>query len=185
MCRNDEWLTVTRNYTVAFFDASVRVRIFPRLLRPLVHWFLPECQRLRANLALAKKLITPLIEERKLLVRRAKEKGVPCPVFHDSLSWAEEESRLTSASYDPAHFQLTLALLAIHTTFDLLQQCVLDLARNPQFITPLREELVGVLSRTGWKKSALHELRLLDSAIKESQRLKPGSIGTCAFDYNK
>ncbi|CAG1989494.1 unnamed protein product [Fusarium graminearum] len=50
--------------------------------------------------------------------------------------------------------------------------------RHPEYIEPLRQEAVQLLHEEGWKKTTLFKMKLLDSAIKESQRMKPGSIVT-------
>lgn len=75
--------------------------------------------------------------------------------------------------------KITLSLVAIHTTSDLLQTVLIDLARNPELIQPLRDELARVLPAEGLKKTALYNLKLMDSVIKESQRMKP--VLLCKF----
>lgn len=152
--------------------------MFPPSIRFLAHWFLPECRKLRHERKEAIRIITPLIKRRRELRQAAIEAGDPIPKFNDALDWSEQEAEVTGSSFDPVIFQLTLSLLAIHTTYDLLQQTMIDLGRNPQYIEPLRREATELLAAEGWKKSTLFKLKLLDSAIKESQRLKPGSIGT-------
>ncbi|KAI1491320.1 cytochrome P450 [Biscogniauxia mediterranea] len=171
LCRNEEWLHITKSYTVAAFTAAQDLRMFPSVIRPLVHWFVPQCRSLRALRRRAKEIMAPVIEKRNRIKREAVASGQPVPKFNDAIEWIEEEA--LKADYDPANFQLTLSVVAIHTSSDLMQQVVMDLAENPQYIQPLRDEVVGVLRAEGWKKSALYNMKLLDSAIKESQRLKP------------
>ncbi|KAH6956090.1 cytochrome P450 monooxygenase [Fusarium avenaceum] len=178
LCRNEEWLNITKTYTTNFYIASTNLRMFPPSIRFLAHWFLPECRKLRHERKKAIKIITPLIKRRRELRQAAIEAGDPIPKFDDALDWSEQEAEVTGSSFDPVIFQLTLSLLAIHTTYDLLQQTMIDLGRNPQYIEPLRREAIELLAAEGWKKSTLFKLKLLDSAIKESQRLKPGSIVT-------
>ncbi|KAJ0340184.1 hypothetical protein COL922a_003616 [Colletotrichum nupharicola] len=55
---------------------------------------------------------------------------------------------------------------------------MVDLAQHPELFQPLREELVRVLGTEGLKKSALNNLKLMDSVLKESQRLKPALLCT-------
>ncbi|QGI82462.1 hypothetical protein CEK25_009191 [Fusarium fujikuroi] len=180
LCRNEAWLKITKTYTTNFYTASTNLRMFPRSIRPLAHWFLPECRKLRQERKDAIGIITPLIERRRELRRAAIAAGQPLPVFHDAIDWSEQEAEAagTGASFDPVIFQLTLSLLAIHTTYDLLQQTMIDLGRHPEYIEPLRQEVVQLLREEGWKKTTLFKMKLLDSAIKESQRMKPGSIVT-------
>lgn len=73
--------------------------------------------------------------------------------------------------------RIQLANAAIHTTSDLMSEIMTQLARHPKMFQPLREEIVAVLSRDGLKKTALYNLKLMDSVIKECQRLKPISLG--------
>jgi cytochrome P450 len=81
--------------------------------------------------------------------------------------------------------------VAIHTTTELLTGTLLDLAQNNEFIDSLREEMIPVLKeqntvgngdaegtvKTSWKKNSLYKLKLLDSALKESQRMHTRDIG--------
>ncbi|GKT94041.1 cytochrome P450 [Colletotrichum tofieldiae] len=55
---------------------------------------------------------------------------------------------------------------------------MLDLASHPELFQPLRQELVRVLGAEGLKKTALYNLKLMDSVIKESQRMKPVLLST-------
>ncbi|KAI1259362.1 cytochrome P450 [Xylariaceae sp. FL1019] len=50
---------------------------------------------------------------------------------------------------------------------------MVQLAENPDFFALLREEIATVIGASGWEKASLHGLKLLDSALKETQRLKP------------
>ncbi|KAM0417034.1 hypothetical protein ACHAPT_013000 [Fusarium lateritium] len=120
----------------------------------------------------------PLIQRRRELRQAAIAAGEPIPTFNDAIDWSEQEAAIAGSSFDPVISQLTLSLLAVHTTYDLLQQTMIHLARNPQFIEPLRKEVVEMLSADGWKKMSLFKMKFLDSAIKGTKRLKPGSIVT-------
>lgn len=43
----------------------------------------------------------------------------------------------------------------------------------PDLVDELRQEISTVLRSEGWKKRALFNRKLLDSVVKEAQRLKP------------
>lgn len=79
--------------------------------------------------------------------------------------------------YHPELAQITLSVAAIHTTSDLLTQLILDLAAHPSIVPALRAEIVRVLGTQGWRKTSLYGLKLLDSCIRETQRLKPIGAG--------
>ncbi len=127
-------------------------------------------------------MITSVIEERRSIKRANRAAGRPVPEFNDAIDWAEDEAETAGVTYDEAKFQLALSVAAIHTTTDLLEQVMLDLAQHPEIFQPLREEMVQLLGSHGWKKTSLYNMKLLDSVIKESQRMKPSSIGKfCSF----
>ncbi|EQB54545.1 cytochrome P450 [Colletotrichum gloeosporioides Cg-14] len=152
----------------------MKLTFVPRPLRPLLHWFLPDCRLVRQQLAQARALINGVIEQRRAAKREAAAKGEEAPSYNDAIEWAEMECK--GQAYDAAVFQLTLSFAAIHTTTDLLAQTMLFLANQPELITPLREEVVQVLKAEGWRKTALYNMKLMDSALKETQRMKPNSM---------
>lgn len=59
---------------------------------------------------------------------------------------------------------------------DMLTQVLLGLCAHAEVIQPLREKIVTVIQEEGWKKPALYKLKLMDSVLKESQRMKPVNI---------
>lgn len=72
--------------------------------------------------------------------------------------------------------RIGLSLVAIHTTSDLLQEVMIRIAQRPELFQVLRNEIVEVLGRDGLKKTALYNLKTMDSVLKESQRLKTNSL---------
>jgi len=48
-----------------------------------------------------------------------------------------------------------------------------ELAQHPEYIQPLREEVIEVLGKQGWKKTSLYNLKLMDSVLKECLRIRP------------
>lgn len=156
------------------FKAAMTLKFVPRPLRPLLHWFIPDCKLVRQYLAQASALISPVVEKRRAAARKAADEGAEVPEYNDAIEWAETECK--GQAYDAAIFQLVLSFAAIHTTTDLLAQTMLFLANEPELITPLREEIVQVLKAEGWRKTALYNMKLVDSAFKETQRMKPNSM---------
>ncbi|KXH57510.1 ent-kaurene oxidase [Colletotrichum salicis] len=175
LCRNEDWLHITKDYTVLSSTAAVKLRAVPLRLRPLLHWFSANCRRARESLAEAQKLITPVIDKRRAEKRAAAAAAATAavsqdsvaPLSNDAIEWAEDEAQ--GGAYDAAIFQLTLSFVAIHTTTNLLAQTLIYLAKESELIGPLRAEIVEVLKAEGWRKSALCNMKLLDSAIKETQ----------------
>ncbi|TQN68884.1 Cytochrome P450 monooxygenase eqxH, partial [Colletotrichum shisoi] len=171
VCRDEDWLAITKSYTVNAFLSAQILRPYPSWFRPVAHWFLPQCKTLRRQVSESKKIIEPVLERRREVRRRAREGGEPAPTFNDGIDWFEEESQ--GREYDVVGAQLGLSLVAIHTSTDLLVETMLRIAEHPELFDALRQEIVEVLSVDGWKKTALFNMKLMDSVLKESQRLKP------------
>ena len=160
-----------------FFFAATDLRLYPKPIRPYIYRFIPRCKTLIAQFEESQRIIWPVVLNRREIRKKAIEAGELVPKFNDALDWLEQEAQAKGRDYNPAPFQLNLSLAAIHTTTDLLEQCLINLAENPECIPPIRDEIVEVLKSEGWQKTALYKMKRLDSAIKESQRLKPSSIG--------
>ncbi|KAL8296111.1 hypothetical protein RB600_001550 [Gaeumannomyces tritici] len=143
------------------------MKLFPFYLRPLIYLCDPNGRKTMKLFYQGRKMVEPLV------ARRRKERQEPEPPAHnDAIEWADLEAG--GQPYDPTDFQLSLASVAIHTTSDLLSETLLRLAAgDPENIKALRQEMMEVLPANGWKKKSLTRLMLLDSAIKEAQRMKP------------
>ncbi|KAM0266895.1 hypothetical protein ACHAPA_006464 [Fusarium lateritium] len=177
MCRNPQWLRITSTYTIIAFRAVEELRLWPSMLRPVVQWFLPHCSAARALVDEARSLINPLLEKRRIEKAEAAQKGEKI-VYDDAVEWLEQTALDKNAAYDPACAQLSLSVAALHSTTDFFTQVVFDIAKNPELIQPLREEIISVLGQHGWSKHSLYNLKLMDSVLKESQRLKPIAIAS-------
>lgn len=177
MCHDPEWIDVTVNFAVQAFLSAKAVSTWPSWLQPFANLYLiPRCRDLRALEAKARGIIHAELEKRQRLKAEAEKNNVELE-FHDVLEWSQRYSNLGEA-FDPTLVQLGVSFVAIHTSTDLLTQVVLDLAEHQELLEPLRKEITDCLSRGGGlNKASLHSMMLLDSVIKESQRLKPAQVG--------
>ena len=172
MCRNEEWLDASIQYTENVFLTALLLRMVPPLLRPIVQWLLPSSYRLHGDLRLGKRLISSLVDERrKLEAKNDKTYGKS----NDVLQWMMDAAEGEEDKPDKlAHRQLLLTIASIHTTTMAASHAMYDLCANPEFITPLREEIKQQLDSEGnFNVTALNDMRKLDSFMKESQRLNP------------
>lgn len=138
-----------------------------------MHWFLPPCRKLRSQVAEARRIIVRVIEARRAAKAAARAEGQPDPEYNDAIAWFEQEEKGRDSRYDPVVAQLILSQAAIETTTDLLTQTILDIAQHQEIVEPLRQEITQVIREGGWKKSSLYDMKLVDSVLRESQRLKP------------
>lgn len=164
LCRDKAWLELATQYATTGWNAANELRDWPKPLRPFVHWFLPLCTKARAQVKDARAIIGPHAEERRRLRARGQK-------FNDALDWFEEASR--GGPYDPAIAQLILSLAALHGTTDLICQVMTQIAKHPELIEPLRSEVLSVIGASGLSQKTLYQMKLVDSFVKECQRMKP------------
>ncbi|ATY61274.1 trichothecene C-8 hydroxylase [Cordyceps militaris] len=171
LCRNPDWLRVTKEYTVASFQASEELRQWPYLLRPVANRFLASTRRAQTLLKEARAVVTPVITRRYAARAAAAAAATPYVESNDAMDWFASAD--PQRFFDAANFQLALSFAAIHTTTDLLSETLLRIAQHPEIVPALRAEIISVYRSHGWEKSALYKMQLLDSTIKETQRMKP------------
>nr|XP_036576218.1 cytochrome p450 monooxygenase [Colletotrichum truncatum]KAF6782926.1 cytochrome p450 monooxygenase [Colletotrichum truncatum] len=171
LCRDPRWLDITINYPRKAMAAAKVLRSYPSLIRRFVHWFLPCCRELREMLRTARAAIAPIQEQQ----REQEKHGA---IFNNTLSWIEKlaKKQQDKTAQNAAFQQLGLSILANASSTDLVSQNILDLCHNSEIIEPLREE-AAMVTRDGWKSSSLYKLRLMDSVLKETLRLKPIATG--------
>ncbi|KAJ5173381.1 hypothetical protein N7492_005974 [Penicillium capsulatum] len=139
ICRNPDWLRVTTEYSLNCMFAADQLRLWPRLIRPIVAPFLSSWK--------------------------------DSPRYNDAMEWMEQIAN--GRTYDAAVIQMTFSGTAIISSADLLAQALFDLCGKDDVIQAMREEIITVIGAEGWKKTALYKLELMDSFLKESQRMKP------------
>ncbi|KAF7553498.1 hypothetical protein G7Z17_g3587 [Cylindrodendrum hubeiense] len=171
--RNPDWIRITRDYTLAGVPVGFLLRLWPVSWRPVVQWLIPGMSKLRKMMAEARQIVEPAVEKRN------KQKAAGKTGFSDSLEWFDESAR--GKEYDHTGVQVFLSVAAIHTSTDLVCSTLVRLAQNPEILAPLRQEIATVLDESGWEKSSLQMMKLLDSVVKESQRMKPVAIGSFWF----
>lgn len=173
MCGNEEWLRVSSEYTNLVFGMIGTLFEVPgHLTRRVVHRFLPSCRELRESLNRCREVLRPVIEGRRAARAEAAARGEAAPTWDDSLEWFRREY----GEIDYATKQIQMSMAAIHTTTDLLVETMLAVARHPEHVPALREEVVRVIGTEGWKKTALYNLKFMDSFIKEAQRMRPALL---------
>lgn len=180
---NKAWLDVSVNYATQAFFAAEALRRWHPALRPLVHWVLPECRKLRSELTRARQILAPVVRKRQEQRRLAREAGDGCPSSKvaDTVGWMDEVAN--GKAYDAGILQLGLSLAAIHTTSELVSEIITDLCSHPEWFKPLRGEMASMIKAHGWTKKALHEMKLTDSMMKESQRHHSGDTGEFPSQY--
>lgn len=175
LCRDKDWLRVTTEYAIVASNASNSLRLYPQMVRRILNWFLKDCRKSRELIVEAHRIMQPVIERRARLKREAEECGEKYE-SNDALDWFERECK--DVEYDPVIMQLALSFAALQPITDLLTQTLFDIAKDATIKDDLRTEVVQVIAKEGWSKNSLHKMKLLDSTIKETQRIKPVALST-------
>jgi len=164
-------LEIAKTYTVAAFMAATELREVSPLLRPILHWFKPRCREARRQVRRSRELIDPEVKKRQQRVREAKSAGLKPPKTADAIGWMYDLANGRPIDYTLAQLGLTIA--AIHTTTEVTTRALIDICSKPQIALALRKEVIQVIGDNGWSKVSLYKLRLMDSFLKESQRVNP------------
>lgn len=175
LARDPQWQELILISTTNTFMGVRALRCWPAFLRPLVHWFLPELKTCREQLKRAHLMLQPIFDSRAQAKSAAAKIGEK-KNYNDTIEWLEKEAR--GRPFDAAAAQIAFAISAMHTTSELLKQTLLDICMYPYLIPAIRHEVKTAVQESGWTTAGVYKMQLLDSVIKESQRLKPGSLGT-------
>ncbi|KAF9233835.1 cytochrome P450 [Melanogaster broomeanus] len=168
LCRDPDWIDLNLRFTLDAFKASVIIGFFPNFMTPLVA---PLVTTAPGNIRRGMKLLRPIIEERQKQLDEYGDTWADKP--NDLLSWlmdAAEGSERTVKSLTMRVLSINFA--AIHTSSNGFAQALYNLAANPQYLQPLREEVEAIVKTEGWTKAALMNMHKIDSFLKESQRLE-------------
>ncbi|KAJ5366924.1 cytochrome P450 monooxygenase [Penicillium brevicompactum] len=160
----ENWLGSVKTCLETGATALGRLQMWPPPLRPLVHWLLPSCWRLRDQVHNIRGIVEAAIAAR--VSSRTQQR------YDDAIEWMERSAK--GRPYDTAMSPMVLFLVGTSTTSDMLTQVLSDLCARPELVEELRQEVMDVRQgHNKWRSQDLHRLRLMDSVLKESQRLKP------------
>ncbi|KAH7350325.1 cytochrome P450 [Pyrenochaeta sp. MPI-SDFR-AT-0127] len=174
LCQNQEYLDHVVAWSSLVLIVNITLRQWPLFLRRIVHIFHPLSRQLRDERAAASKIVAPIIDKRI----EEKQQGKKSTKVSDMVSWMEELFQDKKGKMDLVDGQLFMAFVAVESTSTTIAYLLLDLLDHPDTIPRLRKEIISVLRDGGWKKTSLYEMKLLDSAMKESQRLHPLNVAS-------
>ncbi|KAA8909879.1 putative cytochrome P450 [Sphaerosporella brunnea] len=166
LSQHDEWVQSTINFATDGFIGAQKLKKTPVWLRPIASRFMPEIQKISHHYDVARKVLIPLLQERDKTGER--------PL--DLLQWMKENAQGEETDYNYiAEIQLKVSFAAIHTSAAAPTQLIYDLCAMPEYIEPLRDEIIQALREENGKltKQAFLKMPRLDSFMKESQRFNP------------
>ncbi|KAF6233972.1 hypothetical protein HO173_007802 [Letharia columbiana] len=175
LCRREEYLHASIDFTVDLFTAIAALKRWPKSLRFAAKYWIPQLKTVNEHRRRVHEFLVPILRERRAL--RAKGEEPP----KDMLQWLLDKSDQFNVRTDEelAETQLILGMAAIHTTTMTATQIIYDLIGYcPEVIPELRAEVRSVQATNGgvMTTQALYQMKLLDSVMRESQRQNPSNI---------
>lgn len=174
LCRNEEYLKATLEFTQQLFIAAHVLQLIPRPLKYLLSPVINEVF-INKTLRVSKRLLAPMIVERK---RRAQEegndwKGKP----NDMLQWLIDGAPEPEQDTDALVRRMAgVSMAALHTTTFAVWENLIYLAMYPQHIPEIRKEIETTIAQYGWTKTATSKMVKLDSFMRETMRLGGPSV---------
>ncbi|OSC97933.1 cytochrome P450 [Trametes coccinea BRFM310] len=171
-CRDPEYLKVAVNFTHDVFISSFIINLFPDFLKPFIGRMTTMVSK---NKKVLMPMIVPMLQERQRMYEMHGDDWEDKP--RDFLQWLLEEGRHKDTPFDNIVEKVLLVNFgAIHTSSGTFTHALYNLAANPQYIQPLREEVERIIAEEGWTKTSLGKMYKVDSFLKESMRLADGSL---------
>ncbi|KAF9885266.1 hypothetical protein FE257_013064 [Aspergillus nanangensis] len=161
----EKWHDLSVKYGKTANIVIVQLKLTPALLRPIVYWLLPSSYRLR-------KIVQKACDIVELELENANPQGTGKETPVSTLQWMKEVAERKNEAFNLAHGQLSMGVAAVLPMSNLVVNTLYDVTGTPGCIEPLQREIITALSHGGWDKRALDQMKLLDSAVKESLRLR-------------
>ncbi|KAF5347217.1 hypothetical protein D9758_011089 [Tetrapyrgos nigripes] len=170
LCREPEWCELNIKFTMNVVINSLIINLFPKFMQPVVGRIFTAR---KSSLKTALKYLKPIIEERLMMQERYGKDWTDKP--NDYIQWCMDAEQNAPLSQRTSIEDLTVRVLAVnfaavHTT-SAFTYALFNLAAHPEIVDPLRKEVEHVLEREGWSKVGMVQMKLLDSFLKESERM--------------
>ncbi|KIK94711.1 hypothetical protein PAXRUDRAFT_429265 [Paxillus rubicundulus Ve08.2h10] len=176
LCRDPDWIDLTTEFSRNVAKGGLIIGLFPKVLAPLIARFMTS---IPASARRGMKHLGPIVQERRKHLEEYGTNWADKP--NDFLSWLMDHPEAAGRSINHlTRSILSINLAAIHSSSSSFTQALYNLAANPQYMQPLREEVESIVEKYGWSKGALAKMRRVDSFLKETQRMEGIGCGDFA-----
>lgn len=176
---NENWIKLCCEYPRNVFGTAMLLRLFPPPLKYLVSQMIPSKFSIKEQMRVAREVLIPVIEkiqkEGKIAPKakfdakstKTTQIGIDDQSVSTLLEWmvANASSELEGDPKKLASRQLILTLASIHTSVMTVFYALFDLLKYPEFIEPLREEILALVEEDGddgVQNLSKHDLNLLE-----------------------
>lgn len=171
LCRNAEWLDIAISFTINRAIAVQAIQAWPWIMQPVVHWFLPTCKGVRRQIHRARDILMPVLERERQVMQ---SNDTSTDRVFSTLTFIDQYAN--GSRYDATMAQLRLTAVSVLTTSDMVEKVLARICEYPELIQPLREEAISAFESDGLHHKSLLKLTLMESVMKESQRLEPATL---------
>lgn len=186
LSRDEDWLSTMNDFVNQVFVGGWQLKKYSLFMRPIVaRGLIPGIRQVWKHQDAARKFIVPMIQKRREAQAKAEATGEVYEKPQDMVYWLMEGAKKTNpprSDGNVAELCLMMNFAALHAAAVTLTNIVFDLAARPEYIAPLREEYAAANTKYGGftEKQAIliNSLSKLDSFMKESQRMNPGTLTT-------
>ncbi|KAF7290190.1 hypothetical protein MIND_01332600 [Mycena indigotica] len=169
LCLNKAYLDNNVQYTIDVMASSKNIGLLPPFLRPMLG---PLITKRNKSFDTAMRLLGPVVAER---MRQEDEYGPDWSGKpNDLISWILEIAHGDNRTVEGIVMRiLAVNMAAIHTTSMAFTHMLYSLAsfEPAKYLLPMRAEVEAVIADEGWSKAALGNMHLIDSFLRESQRM--------------
>jgi cytochrome P450 len=148
------------------------MRLVPKFLQHVLVWLIPYKWRLERSWVQLYNFVVPEVQRRKA--------NLNATIENNLISWMLAEAK-TPEEADP--FMLTRLVGSViaggtYSSAAFVSGVIADLVNHPEYLKEIRQEICETHVRVGghWDTAAFNKLEKLDSAMKETSRLAPGSL---------
>ncbi|KAI1355957.1 cytochrome P450 [Xylaria sp. FL0043] len=176
MSENSRLVELTHELTTNVFQVAFIMRCVPSVLQPLCVWLLPAKWRMESNWRELGDFVKPAVRSQADLYA----KNSPQEIEPNLISWMVKDGR-TALERDPDVLTTLCGSVAAGSTYSIANfvcRALVDLVAHPGVLNAVRAEIRSKGESIGgvWDLAAVSDLEKLDSAMKETARLAPGTI---------
>ncbi|KAI3326352.1 cytochrome P450 [Xylariaceae sp. AK1471] len=178
LCRNEGFIRESTGFVMSIFITALAIVKLP--FGPLRNWLAYPISRWhRRKLARCTNMLLPVLERR---IEEHNSQDKPHEPKLDAIEWFLMLSKPTEVSKQRLAAELMHNLWAgTSAPGGLVTEITFQLLLQPKYKGPLLTEAIEALGNDGrWTEKALSRLPLLDSFIRETNRLNPTGSITCS-----
>ncbi|KAI2472645.1 cytochrome P450 [Annulohypoxylon bovei var. microspora] len=174
-----ELVHLTHEHTNNVFKVCFAMRCVPNFLQPFLAWLLPAKWRLIGGWRKLRNHVVPRVLQLKE-THHCNDSKRSTTVDPDVISWMVKDGR-NEMERDPTVLTTLIGSVAAGSTYSITNFCcrtIVDMVAHPDVLEAVRTEIQEkqVQVRGKWDMAALASLEKLESAMKESSRLTPGTL---------